>query len=49
MKRAILASGALYGTVILPGNLTLSATLDPVISSTSEVFRHSLCRVWLDS
>ncbi len=42
MKRAILASGALYGTIVLPENLTLSTTLDPPITSASEVFGHSL-------
>jgi hypothetical protein len=42
MKRAILASGALYGTVVLPENVTLSTTLDPPISPTSAVSGHSL-------
>ncbi len=42
MKRAIVASGALYATVVLPGNLTFSTTLDPVISSSSQVSGHSL-------
>ena len=42
MKRAILASGALYGTIVLPEDATLSTTLDPPITSTSEVSGHSL-------
>jgi hypothetical protein len=42
MKRAILASGALYGTIVLPEELSFSTTIDPPITSSSQVAGHSL-------
>ncbi len=42
LKRAILATGALYATVVVPDNLPLSSTIDPAISPTTEVAGHSL-------
>lgn len=42
LKRAIVATGALYATVVLPEGLPVSSTIDPTIGPTSEVAGHSL-------